>query len=92
VAIWGRPPTLDGRHARAFACSSFGSLLPALTSLNPGLTLLAALGCAVLRVCAIGFHVSRGEASHRPFNFLLVALSVFVLWGRRYKASIQPPV
>jgi hypothetical protein len=55
---------------------------------KPGLTLLAALGCAALQVCAIIFHVSRGEAANTPFNFLLVALSIFVYWGRRSKAPI----
>ena len=67
-----------------------GLLLPALTRIKPGLTVLAALGCAVLQVCAIGFHLSRGEASHTPFNFLLVALSIFVIWGRRTRAPIRP--
>ncbi len=67
-----------------------GLLLPALTRIKPGLTVLAALGCAVLQLCAIGFHVSRGEASHTPFNFLLVVLSIFVIWGRRYRAPLPP--
>ena len=60
-----------------------GVLLPTLTRVKPGLTVLAALGCAVFQLCAIVFHVARGEAANTPFNFLLVALSVFVLWGRR---------
>ncbi len=60
-----------------------GVLLPTLTRVKPGLTVLAALGCAVFQVCAIVFHVARGEAANTPFNFLLVALAVFVLWGRR---------
>jgi len=44
---------------------------------------LAALGCAALQLCAIVFHFSRGEGANTPFNFLLVALSLFVFWGRR---------
>jgi hypothetical protein len=60
-----------------------GVLLPTLTRVKPGLTVLAALGCALLQLSAIVFHVTRGEAANTPFNFLLVALSVFVLWGRR---------
>ena len=60
-----------------------GVLLPTLTRVKPGLTVLAALGCAVFQLCAIVFHLARGEAANTPFNFLLVALSVFVLWGRR---------
>jgi hypothetical protein len=56
---------------------------------KPGLAVLAALGCIALQASAIVFHFSRGEAANTPFNFLLVALSVFVAWGRR-KAPIQP--
>jgi hypothetical protein len=54
------------------------------------LTPLAAVGCAALQASAIVFHVSRGEAANTPFNFLLVALSLFVAWGRRAKAPIAP--
>ncbi|HEV8549789.1 MAG TPA: DoxX family protein [Polyangiaceae bacterium] len=67
-----------------------GVLLPSLTRVAPRLTVLAALGCAALQACAVVFHVSRGEAANTPFNFLLVALSLFVLWGRRSKAPIPP--
>jgi hypothetical protein len=69
-------------------CGGVGILLPALTRIRPRLTLLAALGCAALQLCAIVFHLSRGEAINTPFNFLLVALSLFVFWGRRSKAPI----
>jgi hypothetical protein len=61
-----------------------------VTRVKPGLTVLAALGCAVLQALAILFHVSRGEAANTPFNFFLVALSLFVLWGRRARVPIQP--
>jgi uncharacterized membrane protein YphA (DoxX/SURF4 family) len=67
-----------------------GILLPALTRIAPGLTVLAALGCAVLQVLAIGFHASRGELSLTPFNFFLLALSAYVMWGRYKKAPILP--
>lgn len=60
-----------------------GLLLPALTRIRPGLTVLAALGCAALMAGAALFHVSRGEAANTPFNFVLMALSLFVAWGRR---------
>jgi hypothetical protein len=60
-----------------------GVLLPALTRIKPGLTVWAALGCALLQLSAIVFHVSRGEAANTPFNFVLVALAAFVFWGRR---------
>jgi hypothetical protein len=67
-----------------------GVLLPSVTRVKPRLTVMAALGCVALMVCAIVFHVSRGEAANTPFNFVLVALSLFVAWGRWSKAPIAP--
>jgi len=67
-----------------------GVFLPSVTRIKPELTVLAALGCAALQVSAIVFHLSRGEGGNTPFNFLLVALSLFVAWGRRSKAKIAP--
>lgn len=67
-----------------------GILLPALTRILPRLTVLAALGCAVLQVIALVFHLSRGEAAVTPLNVVLLALSLFVLWGRNNKAPIAP--
>lgn len=67
-----------------------GVLLPSVTRIKPGLTVLAALGCAALQASAIVFHLSRREAANTPFNFLLVALALFVAWGRRSKAPIPP--
>jgi hypothetical protein len=67
-----------------------GVLLPSLTRIRPGLTVLGALGCAALMVGAIVFHISRGEAASTPFNFFLVALALFVAWGRRSRAPIAP--
>nr|WP_306234967.1 DoxX family protein [Bradyrhizobium sp. Bra64] len=65
-----------------------GILLPALTRILPRLTVLAALGCTVLQVLALVFHISRGEAPVTPLNVVLLALSLFVLWGRGRKAPI----
>ncbi len=65
-----------------------GVLLPSLTRIKPGLTVLAALGCVALQASAIVFHFSRGEARNTPFNFVLVGLSLFVAWGRRARAPI----
>jgi hypothetical protein len=33
-------------------------------------------------VLAFGFHASRGEWPATPLNVLMLALAVFVLWGR----------
>lgn len=87
-----------GEHSEAFVrviglidlAGGIGILLPALTRILPRLTVLAALGCTVLQVFAIVFHVSRGEAAVTPLNLVLLALSLFVLWGRGRKAPIAP--
>jgi len=67
-----------------------GILLPALTRILPRLTVLAALGCTLLQIFALVFHISRGEAEVTPVNLVLLALSLFVLWGRDRKAPITP--
>jgi hypothetical protein len=67
-----------------------GVLLPALTRIMPRLTVLAAVGCSALQVFALIFHVSRGEAAVTPLNLVLLALAIFVLWGRGRKAPIVP--
>lgn len=69
---------------------ALGIILPSLTRIMPRLTVLAALGCATLQVFALAFHLSRGEAAVTPLNILLLALSLFVLWGRNNKAPIRP--
>jgi hypothetical protein len=59
-----------------------GIVLPALTRIQPRLTVLAAMGIVALQVLAFGFHASRGEWPATPLNVLMLALAVFVLWGR----------
>lgn len=59
-----------------------GILLPALTRIQPRLTLLATAGLIVLQVLALIFHVVRGEFMVTPMNVVLLALLAFVLWGR----------
>ena len=66
-----------------------GILLPSLIRVAPGLTIPAALGCAALQAFAIVFHLSRGETMALVFNIPLLAMSVFVLWGRSRKARIE---
>ena len=67
-----------------------GIFLPSFIRIKPRLVVLAALGCAALMTAAIVFHFSRGEGMNTPFNFLMIALSLFVAWGRRSKAPISP--
>jgi uncharacterized membrane protein YphA (DoxX/SURF4 family) len=68
-----------------------GVILPALLRIMPNLTPLAALGFTTIQVLAIGFHSMRGEfAEMAPLNLAMLALSLFVLWGRTRKAPVSP--
>jgi uncharacterized membrane protein YphA (DoxX/SURF4 family) len=92
--VWPWTGQVSERFLRFIAVvdlvGGIGILVPALTRILPRLTVLAALGCTVVQVLAIGFHASRGELALTPFNFLLLALCGFVLWGRYKKAPILP--
>jgi hypothetical protein len=64
-----------------------GLVLPGLLRIKPQLTSWAALGIITLMLCAIIFHVSRGEGSVVEFNVFCVALAGFVGWGRFKKSK-----
>ena len=62
---------------------AIGMILPILIGILPWLTPLAAIGFAIIQVLAIVFHARRGEtAKSLPMNLVLLALAVFVAWGR----------
>ena len=62
---------------------ALGVLLPLLMGILPWLTVLAALGLAVVQVFAIGMiHLPRKEYSALPLNFLLMAMAVFAAIAR----------
>ncbi|WP_421762331.1 DoxX family protein [Devosia sp.] len=70
---------------------AIGVILPALTRILPWLTPLATLGFAVIQILAIGTHASLGETGQTlPINIVLLALALFVAWGRWRKAPISP--
>lgn len=83
------PPAFFYFTAGVDLAGGLGVVLPSLTRIKPGLVVPAALGCVALQICAIVFHLSRGESADTPFNFVLVALALFVAWGRR-KVPIPP--
>ena len=67
---------------------AIGLILPSLTRIMPRMTVVAA-GCFLtLQVFAVCLHLSRGEASVLGLNAVLIALIVYVLWGRTKKSVI----
>lgn len=68
---------------------AIGIILPAATRILPWLTPTAAVGFTIVQLSAIVLHATRGEtAMTLPFNLVLLALGLFVVWGRYSKAPI----
>ena len=65
-----------------------GLLIPSIFRWKPNLTILAALGLALVMVLAGGFHASRGEFTAIGMNVILLGLALFIAWGRIKKAPI----
>ena len=62
---------------------ALGMILPIITGILPWLTPLAAVGFTVIQLLAIfTVHLPRKEYNALPMNFILLALSIFVVWGR----------
>jgi uncharacterized membrane protein YphA (DoxX/SURF4 family) len=61
---------------------AIGLILPALTGALPWLTVAAAIGLAVVMASAIIFHRMRGEVNPIVANVTLLALLLFVVYGR----------
>ncbi len=66
---------------------AIGLIAPALTGIVPVLTTWAAAGLATIMVLATGFHLVRGEFSHAVVTVILLALAVFVVRGRGFRAA-----
>lgn len=65
-----------------------GLIIPSIFRWKPNLTVLAALGLALVMVLASGFHAARGEFSSIGMNVILLGLALFIAWGRSKKAPI----
>ena len=59
-----------------------GLILPAVTHIAPVLVPLAAIGLALVMVGAAVVHARRNESVNIGVNAVLLALAVFVAWGR----------
>ena len=59
-----------------------GLILPAVTHIAPILVPVAAIGLVLVMVGAASVHARRKEAMNIGVNIVLLALAVFVAWGR----------
>lgn len=62
--------------------SAAGLILPAVTHIAPILVPLAAIGLVLVMVGAAVVHARRKEGMNIGVNAVLLALAVFVAWGR----------
>lgn len=62
--------------------AAVGLILPAVLDVAPVLVPLAAVGLVLLMVGAIVTHVRRRESQVVVVNLVLLALALFVAWGR----------
>ena len=62
--------------------AAIGLILPGLTGILPWLTPLAAVGLIIVMIGAIPFHFRRKEYFNIGLNVVLLALAVFVAYGR----------
>ena len=69
---------------------AIGLILPSALRIQPRLTVWAAYGLALVMVLAIIFHLSRGETANIVPPLVLLALSLFVAYGRSKLAPIEP--
>jgi uncharacterized membrane protein YphA (DoxX/SURF4 family) len=62
---------------------ALGLILPLITGILPGLTVLAAIGLTLIQLLAIiTEHLPKKEYNVIPVNIVLIAISVFIVIGR----------
>lgn len=59
-----------------------GLIVPGLVGIAPVLVPIAAIGLAITMVGAVVVHLRRGETSKTLLPGVLLALALFVAWGR----------
>jgi uncharacterized membrane protein YphA (DoxX/SURF4 family) len=61
---------------------AIGLILPGLLGVAPILTPIAAVGLATIQTGAVVVHARRKETQMIFINILLIAIAVFIAWGR----------
>lgn len=69
---------------------AIGLLLPAAVHVAPILVPLAAVGLVLVMMGAVVVHARRNEPMNVAVNVVLIALAVFVVWGRFGPYSFTP--
>src|SRR3979490_2375977 len=69
---------------------AIGLVLPAAVHIAPILVPLAAIGLVLVMVGAAVVHARRNESMNVAVNLALIALAVFVAWGRFGPYSFTP--
>jgi putative oxidoreductase len=90
AAMWpwtGEHPVLNKVTGVLDLLAGIGLIFPVLLNIQPKLTVYAAYGVIALMISGIVFHVSRGEAPVTGFNVFVIAVAVFIAWGRSRNAS-----
>lgn len=62
-----------------------GFILPVLLNVLPVLTVIAAIGIAIIMILSAQFHLRRKEYSGIVFNIVLIALALFVAIGQMHR-------
>jgi len=84
-------PELAIRFAGAAElAAALGLVLPALTGVRPGLTVLAALGLALEMGGATGFHLTRGDVTAAALPAAIGVVALVIAVGRWRVSPIAP--
>ena len=85
----GENPVLIRFIGIAELAGGIGVLLPAALRILPQLTIVSAVGFAIIMILASGFHAMRGEHAALGTTVFLGAIAAVVAWGRWRKVPVR---
>ena len=81
-------PMLHWISGTAEILGGLGLILRGIFRIQTRLVPLAALGLALVMVGAVGYHLLRGEYQNIVMNLILIAIMVFIAYGRTKLAPL----
>jgi uncharacterized membrane protein YphA (DoxX/SURF4 family) len=81
-------PMLHWISGTAEILGGLGLILPGIFRIQTRLVPLAASGLALVMVGAVGYHLLRGEFQNIVMNLILIAIMVFIAYGRTKLAPL----